>query len=83
MLILQRVLFAIKIHVNMEALANMTEITNATARIGFMEKPVKVSVIAVMYNYKIYLHNTLYSGNVTLYSVIPLLCVYINMCHLP
>ena len=61
----------------------MTDSTDAVARISIMEKPVQVSFIAVMYNYKIYFHNLLYSGSVTLYTVIPLLSLYINMCHLP
>ena len=61
----------------------MTDSTNAIAKIGIMEKPANVSVTAVTYNYKIYFHNLLYSGSVTLYIIIPLLSLYINICHLP
>ena len=53
-MVLQRVLFANKIRVNMEALACMTDSTDAVARIGIMEKPAQVSVIAVIYNHNIY-----------------------------
>ena len=64
-LILQRVLSARLIRVNMEAVASTMESTNAVARMIIMEKPATVSVIAVMYNYKIYFHNILHSGSVT------------------
>ena len=73
LLILQRVLSASQIRVNMEAFASMTESTDAVARRIILGKPANVSVIAVMYNYKIYFHNLLYSGSVTLYNVVPLL----------
>ena len=76
LLILQRVLFANRIRVKMVALASMTESTNAFARINIMEKPAQVSVIAVMDQHKIYVHNLLYSGSVTLYSIIHLLYLY-------
>ena len=81
--ILQRVLYASKIRVNMEAFASMTDRTDAVARIIIMEKPAQVSGIAVMYNYNIYFYNLLYSGSVTLYNAISLLYLYITMCHLP
>jgi len=45
--ILQRVLSASEIRVNMEAFASMTESTDAVARIIILEKPANVSVIAV------------------------------------
>ena len=61
----------------------MTESTDAAARIIILENTADVSVIAVMYNYKIFLFNLLYSGNVTLYNGVPLLYLYISMCHLP
>ena len=81
--ILQRVLYASKIRVNMEAFASMTDRTDAVARIIIMEKPAQVSGIVVMYNYNIYFYNLLYSGSVTLYNAISLLYLYITMCHLP
>ena len=81
--ILQRVLSANQIRVNMEAFASMMECTDAVARIIILEKPALVSVIAVTYNYKVNCHNLLYSGSVTLYSVISLLSLYISMCPFP
>ena len=67
----------------MEAFASMMECTDAVARIIILEKPALVSVIAVTYNYKVNCHNLLYSGSVTLYSVISLLSLYISMCPFP
>jgi len=49
--ILQRVLSANQIHVNMGAFVGMTDITNAVARVIMLEKPANVSFIAVIYNY--------------------------------
>ena len=54
-------LFANEIRVNMGALASMTESTDAVARKIIKEKHANVSVISVMYNYKINVHNFLYS----------------------
>ena len=78
--ILQRMLSASKIRVNMGAFASMTERTDAVARIIIMEKLAQVSAIAVIYD--IYFHNLLYSGSVTSCNAIPLLYLYINMCYL-
>ena len=50
LLILQRVLAASQIHVNMEAFASMKESADAVANIIILEKPAHVSVIAVMCN---------------------------------
>jgi len=50
LLILQRMLSARQIPVNMEAFASLSDSTNAVARNIIMEKPAQVSVIAVMYN---------------------------------
>ena len=58
-------LSASQIRVNMEVFANMTESTDAVARMIILEKPANVSYVAVMYKYKIYFHNLLYSGSVT------------------
>ena len=66
----------------MEAFAGMMESTDAVARIIILENPADVSVIAVMYNYKIYFHNLQYSGIATLCNVVPLLSLYIGMCNL-
>ena len=84
LLILQRVLSARQIRVNMEVFASILESILAVARMIILEKPANVSFIAVMYNYnKIYFHNLLHSENVTFYSVVPFLYLYISMCHLP
>ena len=61
----------------------MTESTDAVARMIILEKLANVSFLVVMYNYKIYFHNLLYSESVTLYTVVTLLPVYISMCQLP
>ena len=71
LLILQRVLSATQIRVNMEAIARMMDCIDAVAQMIILEILAKVSVIAVMYTYKIYFHNLLYSVSVTLYNVIP------------
>ena len=61
----------------------MTESTDAVARMIILEKLANVSFLVVMYNYKIYFYNLLYSQSVTLYTVVTLLPVYITMCQLP
>ena len=76
-------LSASQIRVNMEAFASMTESTDAVARMIILEKLANVSFLVVMYNYKIYFYNLLYSQSVTLYTVVTLLPVYITMCQLP
>jgi len=51
--ILQRVLSATQIRVNMEAIVGMMESIDAIAQMGILEKPAKVSFIAIIYNNKI------------------------------
>ena len=60
-LLLQRVLSASQIRVDMEAFASMMDSTDADARVIILEKRANVSFIAVMYNSKICFHNLLYS----------------------
>ena len=64
MLLLQRVLYASQIRVDMEAFASMMDSTDADARVIILEKRANVSFIAVMYNYKICFPNHPYSESV-------------------
>ena len=61
LLLLQGVLSASQIPVNMEAFVSMTDSTDADARVIILEKRANVSFIAVMYNSKVCFHNLLYS----------------------
>ena len=59
-LILQSIITAMQSRVEMEEDAKMTNMpSNATAKNIILEKPAKVSIIAMVYAFKIYFHNYL------------------------
>ena len=65
LLIVQRALSASQIRVNMEEFVSMTENTDAVARRIILGKPANVSLIALMCNYKVCVHNLLHPRSVS------------------